>query len=124
MGFFYAALVIVCLFLILMILLQAGKGAGAGLSIGGGMSQTMFGGSGGRSFFIKVTAALAVAFFVLCLALAKFASKSANEYKGLMSGAAAPQAPAAQPVTSAPAVPAPVKADAAPVKAAPAPVKK
>src|SRR5258707_725314 len=43
----YTLLVISGVFLIVMILLQAGKGAGAGLSIGGGMSQTMFGGSGG-----------------------------------------------------------------------------
>jgi preprotein translocase subunit SecG len=127
MGFLYALLIIVCLLLILMVLLQAGKGAGAGLSIGGGMSQTMFGGSGGRDFFIKLTAGLAVAFFVLCLVLAKFASKQAGEYKGLMSGAAPAQAPAApaQPVSAAPA-----KADAAATKpvvpaakpAAPAPV--
>lgn len=123
MGFLYALLVIVCLLLILMVLLQAGKGAGAGLSIGGGMSQTMFGGSGGREFFIKLTAGLAVAFFVLCLVLAKVATKSQGEYKGLMSGAAAPQgaAPQAQPVSAAPAAPVANKADAAkPVAPAPA----
>jgi preprotein translocase subunit SecG len=125
MGIMYAILMVVCLLLILMVLLQAGKGAGAGLSIGGGMSQTMFGGSGGRDFFIKLTAGLAVAFFVLCLVLARMASKAGSEYKGLMSGAAPASAPAAtQPVSSAPVGPAPSKADAAkpvlPVSAPPA----
>ena len=94
----YTLLVISGLMLIVMILLQSGKGAGAGLSIGGGMSQTMFGGSGGRTFFVKFTAGLATFFMVLCLILARMASHATTEYKGIMAGAqAAPQA-APQPV--------------------------
>jgi preprotein translocase subunit SecG len=113
----YTLLVISGIFLIVMILLQAGKGAGAGLSIGGGMSQTMFGGSGGRSFFMKLTGVVAGVFMLLCLILAKMATTSGGqEYKGVMAGAAPAQAgvpaqaaAAAQPIAPAPAAAGPKK---------------
>ena len=88
----YTLLVLSGILLIIMILLQTGKGAGAGLSIGGGMSQTMFGGSGGKSFFIKFTGGVAAVFMILCLILAKLATTTGQDYSGVMAGASAPPA--------------------------------
>jgi len=59
--------------IIALILMQQGKGAEMGASFGGGGSQTVFGSSGGGSFFGKMTAILAVVFFVTSLGLALFA---------------------------------------------------
>ena len=59
--------------IIALILMQQGKGAEIGASFGGGGSQTVFGSSGGGSFFGKLTAVLAVVFFVTSLGLALFA---------------------------------------------------
>jgi preprotein translocase subunit SecG len=59
--------------IIALILMQQGKGAEMGASFGGGGSQTVFGSSGGGSFFGKLTAVLAVVFFVTSLGLALFA---------------------------------------------------
>jgi preprotein translocase subunit SecG len=61
---------ILALALIGLILLQQGKGAEAGASFGAGASQTVFGSAGGWSFFSKLTAMLATAFFVTSLSLA------------------------------------------------------
>ena len=81
--FLYGVLVFVCVLTIFTVLLQAGKGAGAGFSMGGGMAQTMFGGSGGKNFFMKFTIGLAVAFMVICLVLAQMATKTTgNQYTG------------------------------------------
>lgn len=56
--------------LIVLVLLQQGKGASMGAAFGSGASQTMFGSAGANSFLTKVTAWLAVGFFVITLALA------------------------------------------------------
>jgi preprotein translocase subunit SecG len=124
--FFYVIYAIICVLLIGLILIQQGKGAGVGFSMGGA-SQAMFGGSGGRDFFIKLTAGLALAFMVICIALAKVSVSNAGQYNGVMAGAQAP-APAA-PVGAAPVAPAmpagqPLSAAApvAPAPVAPAPV--
>ena len=137
---------LICVALILLVLIQQGKGAGVGFSMGGA-SQAMFGGSGGREFFIKLTAGLAFAFMLTCIVMAKLAVTGAGEYRGALAGAEAP-APAApavpvNPLTAggaqapgsapfAPAAAAPKAAPAAPVApvaapkpaAAPAPAKK
>lgn len=110
MNFLYIIHGLLCAALILLVLLQQGKGAGVGFSMGGA-GQAMFGGSGGRDFFIKLTAGLAIAFVVSCLALSKMASMPSNEYQGALSGAsapapAAPVAPAA-PIGAQPAAPQP-----------------
>jgi preprotein translocase subunit SecG len=124
----YVVFIVVCLFIIGLVLIQQGKGAGVGFSMGGA-SQAMFGGSGGREFFIKLTSALAVVFMVICIVLAKMAVTDAGSYHGAMAGAATvPAAPTipgpgglplnpanqAQPV-------APVPANAQPLQALPAP---
>jgi preprotein translocase subunit SecG len=119
----YVVFVVVCALLILLVLIQQGKGAGVGFSMGGA-SQAMFGGSGGRDVFIKVTAGLAAAFMVICIILAKMAVSDAGQYHGALAGVQTP-APAAP--ASAPAVPggmpgagAPLAAQAAkPLQAAP-----
>jgi preprotein translocase subunit SecG len=86
--------IVLSLSLIFIVLIQAGKGSGVGLSIGGGMSQTMFGGSGGKTFFMKLTTGIAFAFMITSMILAYMASHTAQGYHGVMSGRATQQAPA------------------------------
>ena len=69
---------ITAILMVVLILMQQGKGAEMGASFGGGGSNTVFGGSGGGSFFGKVTAILAVVFFVTSLGLALFARNDAT----------------------------------------------
>lgn len=79
--FIIALYFIVAIALIGMVLLQQGKGSEMGASFGGGGSQTVFGGAGGASLFVKITAFLAVVFFVVSLFMtinAKRASESAT----------------------------------------------
>jgi len=64
--------------MIVLILLQQGKGAEMGASLGGGGSNTVFGSTGGGSFFGKLTAGLAVVFFLTSLGLALFAKNAAT----------------------------------------------
>lgn len=70
--------VLVALSIIGLILLQQGKGAEAGASFGGGASQTVFGSQGGGNFFAKVTAILAIIFFVTSFSLAIIAKNKAQ----------------------------------------------
>lgn len=70
--------VLVALAIIGLILLQQGKGAEAGASFGGGASQTVFGSQGGGGFFAKVTAVLALVFFVTSFGLAVIAKNKAE----------------------------------------------
>ena len=84
--------VVVALSMVVIILLQQGKGADAGASFGGGASGTMFGSLGAMPFLTKLTAILAVTFFVTSLTLAVLASKSSKEVfaidaPGVVSGA-------------------------------------
>ncbi len=96
-----------CLALILLVLIQQGKGAGVGFAMGGA-SQAMFGGSGGRDFFIKLTAGVALAFMAACLVLGKISVNGNGQYQGAMKDAPVPAAPASPilPATAAPAAPA------------------
>lgn len=61
-----------------LILLQQGKGAEMGASFGSGGSNTVFGSSGGLSFFAKATAVLATLFFISSFALAIFARNATD----------------------------------------------
>lgn len=72
-------LVVDAIALIVLVLLQQGKGASMGAAFGSGASQTMFGSAGANSFLTKVTAWLAVGFFVITLALAWTARERALE---------------------------------------------
>jgi len=64
--------------IIALILMQQGKGAEMGASFGGGGSNTVFGSTGGGSFFGKLTSILAVVFFATSLGLALFARNEAS----------------------------------------------
>ena len=66
-------LVIIAIALVVLVLLQQGKGADAGASFGGGASNTVFGSQGSGSFLMKLTFALAAAFFIICIVLARIA---------------------------------------------------
>ena len=77
-----------------LVLLQRGKGADAGAGFGAGASGTVFGARGAATFFSKLTAALATAFFVTSLALAVLASRTPTAPKSLVEQQA-PVAPAA-----------------------------
>ncbi|MFO1391795.1 MAG: preprotein translocase subunit SecG [Agitococcus sp.] len=104
--------VVIASVMTLFILMQQGKGAEAGASFGGGGSQTVFGSAGSASFLTKLTAGLALVFFVTSMTLAVFAKQKVTQ------GAALP-APTSktvqQPVTDVP-VSAPVAAQTAPVQ--------
>ena len=68
------AQVLLSISLIGLILIQHGKGADAGASFGSGASATVFGAKGSGTFLSKMTTALAILFFVVCLALAYLSS--------------------------------------------------
>ncbi len=67
--------VIVATVMTFFILMQQGKGADAGASFGAGGSQTVFGSAGSASFLTKLTAGLALVFFVTSLTLAVYAKQ-------------------------------------------------
>jgi len=69
---------VIALAMIGLILLQQGKGAEMGASFGSGGSNTVFGSSGGLSFFAKVTGILATLFFITSFALAIIARNDSN----------------------------------------------
>jgi preprotein translocase subunit SecG len=66
--------VLLSISLIVLILMQHGKGADAGAAFGSGASATVFGARGSGNFMTKATAAIAVMFFLTCLALAYLSS--------------------------------------------------
>lgn len=70
--------ILVSLGLIGLVLIQQGKGAEAGASFGGGASQTVFGSQGSGSFLTRMTAYLAVIFFVTSVSLAVIAKQKAE----------------------------------------------
>ncbi|OEY65613.1 preprotein translocase subunit SecG [Marinobacter sp. X15-166B] len=70
--------VVIAVALVGLVLIQQGKGADAGAAFGGGASQTVFGSQGSGSFLTRVTAFLAVVFFVTSFSLAVFAKQRAE----------------------------------------------
>ena len=67
---------LIALLIIVLVLLQRGKGADAGAAFGAGASGTVFGARGSGSFFSRVTAVCATAFFVTSLTLAYLSSQN------------------------------------------------
>lgn len=61
--------------IIALVLLQQGKGADAGAAFGAGGAGTVFGVRGAASFLTRVTAGLAVVFFLTSLGLAWLSSQ-------------------------------------------------
>ena len=114
--------VLIAIAMIALILMQRGAGAQAGSGFGGGASATVFGSRGASNFLSKSTKWLAIAFFVISLGMAWYATHRAAQQGpvqqdlGVM--AQVPAAPAATPARddSVPAAP----AQAAPQPAAPA----
>ena len=68
------AQVILSISLIGLILMQHGKGADAGAAFGSGASSTVFGARGSGNFLSRATTIIATLFFIVCMALAYFAS--------------------------------------------------
>lgn len=64
--------------LTVLVLLQQGKGADVGAAFGSGSSNTMFGSAGGAPFMTKLTAWLAIGFFVIAFGLAYIAKERAR----------------------------------------------
>jgi preprotein translocase subunit SecG len=68
--------VLIAVALIALVLLQQGKGASMGAAFGAGASQTVFGSQGSASFLMKITALLAVLFFITSLGLGYLAASA------------------------------------------------
>ena len=66
--------VLLALGLIALILMQHGKGADAGAAFGAGASGSVFGARGANSFIYKLTAGVAIGFFITSLSLAYLAT--------------------------------------------------
>ncbi len=71
--------VLLAVAMIALILMQRGAGAQAGSGFGGGASGTVFGARGSANFLSKSTKWLAVAFFVLSLAISINVSRTARK---------------------------------------------
>jgi preprotein translocase subunit SecG len=92
-----------------LVLLQQGKGADIGAAFGSGAASAVFGGAGSASFLAKLTAWLAMGFFLLSLGLAFTAKERAASLKDVgIPVVTAPQVPtdatqqSAQPAPSQP----------------------
>ena len=72
--------VLLAIAMIALILMQRGAGAQAGSGFGGGASATVFGSRGASNFMSKSTKWLAIAFFVISLFMAWYATH--NSAKG------------------------------------------
>ena len=70
--------VLVCIVLILVVLLQRGKGGDVGAALGGGGSNTVFGGRGAGNFLTKLTTGSAIIFMCTSLALAYLGNEVTN----------------------------------------------
>jgi len=80
---------LIALAIIGLVLLQRGKGADAGAAFGAGASGTVFGARGSSSFFSRVTAVLATAFFATSLTLAYLSSQRSSDPESLLENAPA-----------------------------------
>jgi preprotein translocase subunit SecG len=70
--------IMVCVVLILVVLLQRGKGSDIGAALGGGGSNTVFGGRGAGNFLTKITTASAITFMVTSLSLSYLGSQASR----------------------------------------------
>lgn len=97
--------VLVAVVMIALILLQQGKGAEMGASFGSGASGTVFGSAGSAGFLTKLTAGLALVFFMTSLGLAVFAKQQSVKAAELLLPAAAPVLPVLPESATAPVAP-------------------
>jgi len=103
-----------------LVLLQHGKGADVGAAFGSGASGSLFGATGAANFLSRMTAVLAIVFFLTSLGLTYFSSRR-TENKGVMAAPPAPsqQVPPTQlpaPVSQIPTTGAPAGQGAAPAE--------
>jgi preprotein translocase subunit SecG len=105
--------VVAALGIIGLVLLQHGKGADMGAAFGSGASGSLFGASGSANFLSRVTAVLALVFFLTSLSLTYIATHKPQSAVGVMDAVKTEPAPA--PATGSPAAP-----QTAPEPAAPA----
>jgi preprotein translocase subunit SecG len=70
--------VMVCVVLILVVLLQRGKGSDMGAALGGGGSNTVFGGRGAGNFLTKLTTGAAIGFMLTSFSLSFITNRDAN----------------------------------------------
>ena len=70
--------VLLALGMVGLILIQHGKGAGAGAGFGSGAAGTVFGARGANTFLYKLTAAMALCFFITSISLAYLATSENN----------------------------------------------
>ena len=70
--------VLVAIAIIALVLMQRGSGAQAGSGFGAGASGTVFGARGASNFLSKTTKWLAVAFFLISLFMAWYATRTAG----------------------------------------------
>jgi preprotein translocase subunit SecG len=84
---------IICVALIMIVLLQTGKGSEIG-AVFGSSSQTLFGSTGGSTFFGKLTAGVAIVFLITSLILAGRSTRVTSEsvMSGVKPAATAPAA--------------------------------
>ncbi len=68
----------ICIALIMIVLLQTGKGSEIG-AVFGSSSQTLFGSTGGSTFFGKLTAGVAIVFMITSLILASRSGRVTKE---------------------------------------------
>jgi preprotein translocase subunit SecG len=96
---------IICIALIMIVLLQTGKGSEIG-AVFGSSSQTLFGSTGGSTFFGKLTAGVAIVFLITSLILAGRSSRVTSEsvMSGVKPAATAPAAEEVETPSGAPAV--------------------
>lgn len=93
--------IIVCILLVILVLIQRGKGSEMGAGFGGGASNTMFGSQGVTPFLVKLTAGLALVFFLSSAVLSFVVSKyAAANVEGLPFVAAPMKAVQPIPVSS------------------------
>ena len=96
---------LIALSIIGLVLLQRGKGADAGAAFGAGASGTVFGARGASSFFSRVTAVLATAFFATSLTLAYLSSQRTTGPESLLETAPAVETEQALPAAPPAALP-------------------
>ena len=94
-----------------LVLVQHGKGADVGAAFGSGSAGSVFGSAGSANFLSRLTAGLALVFFLTSIGLTFLSTKKSSN-KGVMANqppatqSAPDKAPGASGVPSAPAVPA------------------
>ena len=82
--------VLAALGIIILVLMQHGKGADMGAAFGSGSSGSLFGATGSANFLSRLTAGLAVVFFVATLGLAFSGHRPPQAGRSVMEGVKPP----------------------------------